>query len=228
MRQFASAEGTLFRLRAGGVECDEDGPRIAGVALLRREARPGGPPRWRLPPLDEIESSLARACGCEIGAAGKIGGLRVVADALNKGEVARAQIASLLMRLPDPPPPGADAALRSELDKRLGDSGLLKDWNPDAHPRTGVAPNPGWFAPKDGDARSVESRPNATAPDTPPGGPATEVISICIAEGISIATDEYGNKLSSCDYVCHGGGSFHRDYLGDKGCPLLLRPNFLN
>jgi hypothetical protein len=134
------AEATFYRLAAGAVESDANGPRIGGVALLRATHAEARAPRWRLPPLAEIESDLGRAYGRPIGAAGKLGGLGVVADALAKGELARAQIATLLLRLPDPLRSGADPADRAELEKRLRASGLLKDWNPDEHSRAGIPP----------------------------------------------------------------------------------------
>ena len=78
--------------------------------------------------------------------------------ALSNGELARAQIAALLLQIPDPP---ASAGGRPD---KLGESGaspdelvacgLLKadaDWD-DKHPRTGEPPNPGWFAPTQGAA----------------------------------------------------------------------------
>ncbi|MBV8472614.1 MAG: hypothetical protein JO107_10115 [Hyphomicrobiales bacterium] len=225
MRQFASGEETTYRLLTGAVECDRDGPRVGGVVLLRRQAAAGGVPRWSLPPLADIEAALSRAYGSNIEASRKLGGLRVVADALNKGDLARAQIATLLLRLPDPPKSGAPSA---NLQKRLRDSGLLKDWNPDAHPRTGVGPNPGWFAPKDVGSADPSPAPKPELSTAPDGDHKSEVIPICIAEGIAVVPDEYGNKSTSCHYVCFGGGSFHQDFQGDVGCPPVLRPNFVN
>ena len=224
--EFAAA--ATFRLSHDAVECDDDGPRVGGIALLRRTGSRPGAPRWRLPPLAEIERALARAYGCEIGAAGKLGGLSVVADALDKGELARAQIATLLLRLPDPPPCGANAVDRANLEKRLADSGLLKDWDRDRHPRAGVAPNPGWFAPTDGENASPPPKPKVEAAGAPGDDRKTEVIPICIAEGIAIVSDGFGNKTSSCNYVCFGGGRIHKEFLGGGGCPPFLRPNFLN
>jgi hypothetical protein len=221
-------EGAVYRLAAGAVECDAVGPRVGGIPLLRRTGLEAGAPRWRLPPPAEIEDDLSRVYGRPIGAAGKLGGLGVVADALTKGQLARAQIATLLLRLPDPPPPNADAARRAELEKRLGESGLLKDWNPDAHPRVGVPPNPGWFAPKGEAEAPSASNPSAAPADASDDGQKTEVIPICIAEGIGIVTDQLGNTWSSCFYVCFGGGAFHKEFPGGGGCPPRLRPNFLN
>jgi hypothetical protein len=122
-----------------------------------------------------LEERLWRAYGCRISAAGKVCGLQVVVDALNKGEVARAQIAALLLKLPIP---AAGNNSVPELTKRLHNGGwLLKDWDPDKHPRTGTSPNPGWFAPADGGssdstsaaptsahiAQQVELKPTETA-----------------------------------------------------------------
>jgi hypothetical protein len=137
----------FFRLRVDAVECE--GLRIGGVSLLDRR-RELNRTTFALPDIDVIEERLWRAYGCKISAAAKLGGLRVVVEALNDRELARAQIGALLLKLPEP----ADS-----LEKRLHDCGwLLKEWDADLHPRTGTPPNPGWFAPKDGDAEG-ERRP---------------------------------------------------------------------
>jgi hypothetical protein len=88
-RQESFAEATTYRLAAGAVDCDAEGLRVGGIALLRRSSPARGAPRWRLPPLAEIDDDLSRVYGRPIGAAGKLGGLGVVADALEKGELAR-------------------------------------------------------------------------------------------------------------------------------------------
>ena len=86
----------------------------------------------------------------EFAPASKRRGLAVVAEALNKGELARAQIAALLLRLPDPVLSKLDPDAREVELAALRESGLLaKDWDEADHPRTGMPPNPGWFAPKD-------------------------------------------------------------------------------
>jgi hypothetical protein len=90
-----------------------------------------------------------------------------------------------------------------------------------------VAPNPGWFAPKGEEEAPSASNPSAAQAGTPDVGRKTEVVPICIAEGIGIVTDPFGNKWSSCHYVCFGGGEFHKEFPGG-GCPPSLRPNFLN
>lgn len=165
-------EGIVFRLRPGAVDCDGEGLRIAGYDLLSRRTDAASRPTYGLAPIEALEERLWRAYGYKVSAAGKLRGLQVVADALSKGEIARAQIAALLLRLPDP-----DAALGSApaLAKRLHDCGwLLKSWEPDKHPRTGTPPNPGWFSPTDGGAdaqtgtpRGATSAPNSeTKPST--------------------------------------------------------------
>ena len=85
----------------------------------------------------------------------KSGGLATIAHALNAGEVARAQIATLNLQIPDPPPSSTIAPARDELVKLISSldaSGLIKaDWNPDEHPRWPAgAPDSqgGEFAPK--------------------------------------------------------------------------------
>jgi len=109
---------------------------------------PGGKADWRPLPSGEIDESLSRVYGIDLCARGKSGGLRVVAEALNRGELARAQIAALPPRLPDPELAKADPPNRAGLVSQLRESGLLaKDWNADEHPRTGTPPNSGWFAP---------------------------------------------------------------------------------
>jgi hypothetical protein len=55
---------------------------------------------------------------------------------------------------------------------------------------------------------------------------ATDVIPICIATGVAIATDEHGNKISSCQYGCLNGMSFRRTFLGGGGCPPVRQPFF--
>ena len=52
------------------------------------------------------------------------------------------------------------------------------------------------------------------------------IVPICIATGIGVATDEYGNKLSICDYDCFNGMSFRRTFRGGGGCPPVRQPLF--
>jgi hypothetical protein len=52
------------------------------------------------------------------------------------------------------------------------------------------------------------------------------IVPICIATGIGVAADEYGNKLSICDYECFNGMKFRRTFRGGGGCPPVRQPRF--
>jgi hypothetical protein len=89
-------------------------------------------------------------------------GLDAVASALNAGDLCRARIAAVHLRIPDLP--NAFARLDMQLEDvalkldRIGKTTAAGDWNPaagsgwdpDKHPRAGTGPNPGWFAPTSG------------------------------------------------------------------------------
>ena len=64
----------------------------------------------------------------------------------------------------------------------------------------------------------------ASVTDAGDNGPAqsADLIPICIATGISIATDQYGNRLSTCHYECFSGHSFTTTFRGGGGCPPIL------
>jgi hypothetical protein len=174
MPALAKTEDDVFRLRAGAVECDDVGVRIAGIELLdyaERGTRNASRKRCELPRLEQVEARLSRACGRQIIASSKLAGLRVVVDALNSGEFARAQIATLLLKLPDPPIRGAAADSEDLLSKRLHECGwLLKDFDPDKHPRAEVPPNPGWFAPRDDDDADSKKPPGVDVASNETGG----------------------------------------------------------
>ena len=85
-----------FRLRAGGVECDADGLRVGDAQLLELAGASSAVRNWRPLAQPEIDRVLSRAYDARICGSDKRRGLAVVAEALNKGELARAQIAALL------------------------------------------------------------------------------------------------------------------------------------
>jgi len=99
---------------------------------------------------EALDRELSASYGWPVDVAGKCCGLAVVATALERGDLALAKIAALLLRFPDPPSltKGGSASGSPELAERLLASGLLKDWDPSKHPRTGEPPNRGWFARK--------------------------------------------------------------------------------
>jgi hypothetical protein len=161
-----SLKARTFRLRAGGVECDADGLRVGGAQLLESVGAFSAVRNWRPLAQPEIDRVLSRVYVAGICARDKRRGLAVVAEALNKGELARAQVAALLLRLPDPVLSKLDPDARDEELACLRESGLLaKDWDEANHPRTGTPPNPGWFAPKDdsGAAEPEGGRPSSGA-----------------------------------------------------------------
>src|SRR5208337_3755840 len=78
-----------------GVSCDEDGPRVGPVRLLRRTWF-GFEPR----PQAELEFVLGEAYGAPVKLAGRMAELEAIAKALDAGNLATAMIVTLHMRLP--------------------------------------------------------------------------------------------------------------------------------
>jgi len=164
-----------FRLHPGRVECDADGLRVGGVALLARDARGA----WTGRDEGDLDCELSKLYGLPL----DFGHLRrridSVAAALANGELACAQIGALLLRLPDPPASAGarpDALEKQRLALDLVACGLLKadaDWD-GKHPRTGAPPNPGWFAPTSGEPHAEESNadPSSAAGAPSRGGAA--------------------------------------------------------
>lgn len=140
----------FFRLSDSGVRCDEDGLFVGSTPLLLRSPRPGGGDSWAVRPTDELEADLSAGYGLPIDVTAKRDRLTAVARALERGDLALAKIAAVLLQFPDPPALTKDAPERGslELAAQLVESGLLKDWDSSEHPRLGGPPNPGWFAPK--------------------------------------------------------------------------------
>jgi hypothetical protein len=148
----------FFCLSEDGVHCGTDGLRI-GPAPLLCQAASGG---WTVRPHDEAEAELTALYGLPIDLSGKAGGLATVAAALDRGDVALAAIAAVLLGFPDPPGLAKDAPAPGcvELAVQLMASGLLKgDWDPAQHPRVGERPNPGWFAAKPVDPNASPAVP---------------------------------------------------------------------
>jgi hypothetical protein len=164
----------FFRLSDEGVRCDEKGLFVGGAPMLVRSPSPGGGHTWVARPLDELNRDLGTRYGLPIDAAAKRGGLAGVAQALEREDLALAQISALLLRFPDPPSLAKRDATdgSAALAKELIESGLLKaDWDSAKHPRTGEPPNPGWFAPKDDAPVQVaanDSKPKPTMTDAAP------------------------------------------------------------
>jgi len=116
-----SSQSYFFRLRPGGLDCNPQGLTLAGKALLKRAAWPSGREFWEPASISEIQSAFQEVYGSAFRASDKVNGLRFIAAALNAGDIARAQIASVFLRLPDP----ADVTAQSD---RLGGVCVDKDW----------------------------------------------------------------------------------------------------
>lgn len=192
MNRIANARN--FRLRPEGIHCDAEGLRVGEIPLLARDASGAWTPRETR----DVNPALSRRYGLPIDIAAKDKGLRAVAAALGKGEIARAQIAALLLQLPDPPPPDLrppDEPSALALARELAACGLLKadaDWD-EAHPRTGEAPNPGWFAPKPRTAPESETAP---ATDAPPAASDDDASSALVAPALD-AGPWLGSELTA-------------------------------
>lgn len=171
----------FFRLGEEGVRCDERGMFVGGAPMLAPAPAANGERALRARSIEELNRDLGACYRLPIDAAAKCDRLDGIAKALNHGDLALAQIATLLLRFPDPPPLTKDLSGESaaELARQLADCDLLKaDWDPAKHPRTGEAPNPGWFAPKDegeipGAENNVRSPPTMTDEPPKPSGAAS-------------------------------------------------------
>ena len=189
-----------FQLRSGGVECDRDGPRVGGVALLARDATG----RWAGRDEGHLSRELAKLYGFPVDFGSKRGGVAAVAAALTKGELARAQIITLLLQLPDPSGVADERSgdpERRRLARDLIACGLLKadaDWD-DKHPRTGEPPNPGWFAPTS-EARGSEApaaKPSSAADAGARGDAAPDLDSATAASDVQDALPASGAPATS-------------------------------
>ena len=172
----------------GGVFCDESGAFVGAIPMLAR-TRGNGKDEWRPRDCDDLAQEMSAQYGLPIDMSSKRGGLTVIAKALGEGDVARAQVATVLLGIPDPPSLSKGAPSRQAMIAVAADlrrSGLLKaDWDPDEHPRwpAGNADGKGGeFAPKGeggetaasplsqanttGRAGSDTPRPDGARPDT--------------------------------------------------------------
>jgi len=178
---FAAANEIWFRLSpdndAFGLSCGEDGAFLGDVPLLSCAWDEIGRKLWRAQPPADLNLTLTVCYGLAVDFAAKSSGLTVIANALNRGDVALARIAAVQMQLPDLP--RIEKGIGSEdrtakLAFLLRRGGLLKeDWDPEKHPRW-PAGSPdgqgGEFAPADESLYDVSaddgSRPKEEASST--------------------------------------------------------------
>jgi hypothetical protein len=131
------------------VSCDERGAFLGLIPLLRQLRDGAGRDVWTSRSDAELNRALSAGYGLPVDIASKSGGLAAIVAALNRGDLAVAQIAAIHLRLPELPlltKHIGSAKSMETLAARLHRSGILKlDWDPTQHPRAGSAPNPGWF-----------------------------------------------------------------------------------
>jgi hypothetical protein len=143
-----------------GLSCTEDGLFLGRTPLLER--RDG---RFSARTQSELERLLSRGFGIDATLDRVMPGLGAVASALNENELCRARIAAVHLRIPEVPDALArlDMEVEDALIKTEQHAGALLrgEWDPDKHPRTGTAPNPGWFAPTDGAGTGETTMPFA-------------------------------------------------------------------
>ena len=122
----------------GGVSCDTDGAFVGRVSLLQR-SHAYGDQRWGPRDCEQLSNEIGLEFGLPIDVSRKTGGLKAICNALNEGDVARAQIATVLLGIPGPPDLTKSFRSESEMITFIRDlhwSGLIKrDWDPDFHPR---------------------------------------------------------------------------------------------
>lgn len=196
-----------FRLREGGVECSAEGLTVAGFSLLVKV----GDTAWKIRAPDETEKGLSKIYCAPIKLSQKLAGLEVVAQALTKGHTALAQIATLLLKIPDPEDISLGPSATSDNLANLFAAGWLeKDWAASKHPRTGTAPNPGWFAPVDDGGTDTESRASSAKPNESFSqyaltGDRNDCFRIC--SDLALPTSDFGISFRRCILACTSNGN---------------------
>jgi hypothetical protein len=138
-----------------GVSCDASGAFIDAIPLLKRSISTGRE-SWEPRPSGELSADLSAHYGLPIELGAKFKGVCAIARALTAGEVARAQLIALHLRIPETPDITKSICPNDDCVKFIGNlhwSGLLKYiFVPEEHPRwPSGAPDSqgGQFAPKD-------------------------------------------------------------------------------
>ena len=119
-----------------GVSCSADGAFVDAIPLLNR-LRKDDKGAWHPRDCEELSEQISAHYGLPIDMSSKSGGLKAIANALNEGDMARAQIATVLLGIPDVPPLSKHARSRERMTRLIRDlkwSGMLK-WDSDEHPR---------------------------------------------------------------------------------------------
>ncbi len=181
-----------------GLSCTSAGLSLAGVPLLQK-TKAGFKPR----PAGEIGVLISAACGKGADSGAVLPGLGVVAHALNHGEIARAMIAAVLMRLPELSWEAAARLANAEQNLTKYDPDQPRDWHgrwatgSGADLADAVAPVQG-PSPSEGGATDQGAAP--TRPQASPPGLAPAPVAISqdnSNEGLVQALDRLYPELES-------------------------------
>jgi hypothetical protein len=153
-----------------GVSCDANGAFVGCVSLLQRSDMDGGE-RWEPRNCEDLSKQLTSEFELPIDMSSKAGGLKAICNALNEGDVARAQIAAVLLGIPEPPDLAKSAHSQSDMIEFIRDlqwSGLIK-WDaaaafPDEDELTKVGYNSD--EPRDEHGRWTSDGSGSAASDT--------------------------------------------------------------
>jgi hypothetical protein len=122
-----------------GVSCSENGLFVGEVPILELTIGTNGSAQWQPRRMSDVNCDLSKRYGLPVELNAKTGELTAIARALGRGDLLCAQITTLHLRIPDPPPPTRSTQTASEiidLARHLQASSLLKaDWDPTKHPR---------------------------------------------------------------------------------------------
>jgi hypothetical protein len=110
------------------IACSEDGLFVGDIPLLEKGAESGNTYQWRPRAVTDLNADLSKRFGLPIDCESKIAGFSAVARALNRGDLALAQMAALHLRIPTPKPLTKSVHSTKEvveLAMRLHASGML-------------------------------------------------------------------------------------------------------
>ncbi len=183
-----------------GISCDASGAFIGSLPLLKRIRRLGEE-FWVPRDCAELSKEIGVVWNLPVEFASRAGGLNAIANALNDGDIARAQIATVLLAIPEPPARIEGINAHIVLTKFICDlyrGELIKaDWDPDEHPRwPSGAPDSqgGQFAPK-GESSATGDASGDPVPDRSiPSRSAQTSNEIRIDDGVYRPNDNRGNQ----------------------------------
>lgn len=94
----------LSEMPGSGISCGKDGAFVGEVPLLERSCRPDGSGQWQPRRMADLNLDLSKRYGLPLEFSAKIAGLVAIARALDRGDLLHAQIVTLHLQIPDPPP----------------------------------------------------------------------------------------------------------------------------